>query len=108
CLGAFSDDPERRCTELQFMKVGDALVGAHKTPSLRNVSRTAPYMHAGQLPTLEAVVEQYDEALNAMIGHNEAMPLGLSARARSDLVAFLNSLDSPVTAEPRWLSPPES
>jgi cytochrome c peroxidase len=108
CLGAFSDDPERRCTELQFMKVGDALVGAHKTPSLRNVSRTAPYMHAGQLPTLEAVVEQYDEALNAMIGHNEAMPLGLSARARSDLVAFLNSLDSPVAAEARWLSPPES
>jgi cytochrome c peroxidase len=106
CLGQFSDDDQRRCPELQFMKTGDEFVGAHRTPSLRSVSQTGPYMHAGQLQSLEAVVEQYDRARDAMIGHNEAKPLGLSARDRSDLIAFLRSLDGSIDVEPGWLAPP--
>ena len=95
CLGEFSDDPDRRCAELEFARSGPELLGAVRTPGLRGVSHTAPYMHSGQLPTLDAVVAHYDAAPDAMIGHNEAEPLGLSAPERRRLVAFLESLGGP-------------
>jgi cytochrome c peroxidase len=66
---------------------------AFKTPSLRDVERTAPYMHDGSLATLEAVVEFYNEG-----GHPNAhldafvLPLDLSAGEQADLVAFLRAL----------------
>jgi cytochrome c peroxidase len=65
----------------------------YRTPTLRNVALTAPYMHDGSLPTLDAVVAFYDaggvpnEVLDPLI-----RPLGLSTGERSDLVAFLQSL----------------
>jgi cytochrome c peroxidase len=65
----------------------------YRTPTLRNVALTAPYMHNGSLPTLDAVVTFYDaggvpnEVLDPLI-----RPLGLSTAERSDLVAFLRSL----------------
>jgi len=66
-----------------------------KTPSLRNVALTAPYMHDGSLRSLEAVVRFYDrgavphEALDPMI-----RPLGLGEDEIAALVAFLESLTS--------------
>ena len=65
----------------------------YKTPTLRNVSLTAPYMHDGSLRTLREVVEFY----NAGGVPNETLdprirPLGLDAGAIDDLVAFLESL----------------
>jgi len=65
----------------------------YRTPTLRNVALTAPYMHNGSLPTLEAVVAFYDaggvpnEVLDPRI-----RPLGLTPAERADLVAFLASL----------------
>jgi cytochrome c peroxidase len=65
----------------------------YKTPSLRNLTLTAPYMHDGSIPTLAAVVAFYDQGgvenplLDPRIG-----PLGLSAQERADLVAFLEAL----------------
>lgn len=106
CLGAYSDAPEEGCAELRFVKSGDELVGAHRTPSLRNVAKTAPYMHAGQMPTLEAVLEQYNRAPEALVGHNDAKPLGLSDRELQSLNAFLRTLSGPISADPRWLLPP--
>ena len=67
--------------------------GAFKTPSLRDIARTAPYMHSGILDTLEAVIEFYDRGgqpnpyLDASIE-----PLTLTSREKADLVAFLRSL----------------
>ncbi|MEN9706132.1 MAG: hypothetical protein RLZZ393_2011 [Pseudomonadota bacterium] len=62
--------------------------GKFKVPTLRNVARTAPYMHDGSLPTLAAVVEFYDRG-----GGGGAMRrLHLSAREKGDLVAFLEGL----------------
>ena len=64
-----------------------------RTPTLRNVSLTAPYMHDGSLHTLQQVVEFYNqggvpnEVLSPLI-----KPLGLSEEEISDLVAFLESL----------------
>jgi cytochrome c peroxidase len=71
--------------------------GAFKTPSLRQVSRTAPYMHDGSLPTLQAVVEYYDSGgqPNARLDHR-LRPLYLSAQQRADLVAFLFALTGSV------------
>lgn len=67
---------------------------AYKTPSLRNVTRTAPYMHDGSLPSLEAVIEFYD---GGGIEHAQRdallRPLGLSAEEKRALAAFLKCLD---------------
>ncbi len=92
CLGDYSDDPERHCPELEFARTGAELVGAFRTPSLRNVEGTAPFMHKGQIATLGLVLEHYNEAPDAMIGHNEAKPLGLGKREIRDLASFLGTL----------------
>ncbi|MGH1537174.1 MAG: cytochrome-c peroxidase, partial [Gammaproteobacteria bacterium] len=62
CLGDYSDATKQQCADLRFAKSGDELIGAHKTPTLRNIAATAPYMHAGQLTNLEEVIEHYDQA----------------------------------------------
>ena len=65
----------------------------YKTPGLRNVALTAPYMHDGSIDSLENVVEFYNAGgvpnplLDPLI-----KPLGLNAQEKSDLVAFLRSL----------------
>lgn len=75
----------------------DAL-GAFKTPSLRNVARTAPYMHDGSVATLEEVVEFYSDGGNPNPYQDpDIRPLHLSAGERSALLAFLRSLSGKVT-----------
>ena len=67
-----------------------------KTPSLRNVERTAPYMHDGSIPTLEAVVEFYDRGGAEVPNKTELVrPLHLTLSERNALVAFLKTLTSP-------------
>lgn len=67
--------------------------GAFKTPSLRDVARSAPYMHDGSLGTLEEVVEFYDRGANPNPHLDpEIGPLHLTPREREALVAFLRSL----------------
>ena len=94
CLGEFSDAAPGQCAELRFAKDNGELAGAHKTPGLRNVSLTAPYMHTGQIATLAQVLRHYNEAPTAMLGHNEAKPLGLSHRQLRQLEAFLHTLEA--------------
>ena len=96
CRSIYSDDPERSCAELDFVRTGVELIGAFKTPSLRNLQDTAPFMHKGQLATLADVLEHYNEAPDAMIGHNEAEPLGLNKSELQQVEAFLNTLAAPV------------
>ena len=69
-------------------------IGAWRTPSLRDVALTAPYMHDGALSTLADVVWHYDQggAEGNAIGTSELAPLLLSAQDRDDLVAFLQTL----------------
>ncbi len=97
CLGPYSDDPEPECPELAFARSDVTLIGAFKTPSLRNLQDTAPFMHKGQIATLAEVLDHYNNAFDAMIGHNEAEPLGLSNRELEQLEHFLNTLAAPVT-----------
>ncbi len=106
CLGRFSDDPNA-CDELEFARSGDDVVGAQRTPSLRNVTETAPYMHAGQLATLGDVLDHYNRAGLALVGHNEAKPLNLRPAELRMLEAFLQTLTAPMAVDPRWLVPPD-
>jgi len=71
---------------------------AFRTPSIRNVALTAPYMHNGAYPTLESVVDFYNRGGGAGIGirlDNQTLPsdpLNLSAREQRDLVSFMKAL----------------
>jgi len=107
CLSAHSDDQNHLCVELRFMRTGDELIGAHRTPSLRNVADTAPYMHAGQMDSLRAVLDQYNQAPDALVGHNEAKPLNLSRNEIEALEAFLRTLSGPIAIDSAWLLSPE-
>ena len=67
--------------------------GEFKTPTLREVARTAPYMHDGSLGTLEDVIEYYDRGGNRNPGlDGEIHPLHLSAAEKQSLLSFLRSL----------------
>lgn len=107
CTSKWSDAKPEDCEELRFAATeGEELLRAYKTPSLRNVALRAPFMHAGQLATLEDVVAHYDRAPRAPAGHSELEPLRLSARERAQLVAFLKTLTGPLSAPRGHLDPP--
>jgi cytochrome c peroxidase len=94
---------------LSSLVVGPQSWGEFKTPSLRNVARTAPYMHQGQFARLEDVVHFYS-TLEGMLpaGHHAESiltPLDLSAEERLDLLAFLHAL-SDEAIDPALLAPP--
>ena len=107
CLGEFSEASDSDCAELEFVRTGIELLGATRTPSLRGLGKTAPYQSRGQHETLTEVLEHYNEAPLAMIGHNEATPLSLSRRELRQLEAFLISLEAPPGTETRWLEAPQ-
>ncbi len=78
-------------------------VGAFKTPTLRNIAITAPYMHDGSIATLKEVVEHYnnggktneDDVENAFLSGG-IRPLNLTEQEFDDVVAFMEALTSPV------------
>lgn len=68
--------------------------GRFKTPSLREITRTAPYMHDGSLKTLEEVIESYNRGGNKNPHlDTEMRPLNLTAGERADLIEFLKALE---------------
>ncbi len=70
------------------------LKGAFKTPTLRDVALTAPYMHNGQFNTLMEVVEHYNRGGDKNMGNLDPnmKKLGLSKKEKKDLVEFLHAL----------------
>lgn len=68
--------------------------GAFKTPTLRDIARTGPYMHDGSLKTLEEVVEHYNKGgtKNRWL-HQDVRELKLSDQDKKDLVEFLKALN---------------
>jgi cytochrome c peroxidase len=69
--------------------------GDFKTPTLREIARTAPYMHDGSVATLEDVIEYYDRGGNQNTHlDSELRPLHLSAEEKRNLVLFLSSLSA--------------
>ena len=107
CLSIYSDASPDQCSELNFLVAsGDNLVRQYKPPSLRNVDNRGPYMHAGQFATLEEVLHHYNTAPHAPAGHSELEPLNLNENQIAQIIAFLKTLDSPVDANPQWLTAP--
>jgi cytochrome c peroxidase len=94
-------------------------VGKFKTPTLRNVELTAPYMHDGSIATLEEVLDHYAAggrtiSTGPFAGRGHDNPhkdaringVGLTAQNRADLIAFLRSLtDTELTRDPRFSDP---
>jgi cytochrome c peroxidase len=108
--GPFSDDRDGRAAMLTSQAArGPELWGRFRTPSLRQVAETPPYMHAGQVPDLESVVRFYSTLEGAVLldHHGETMlaPLGLEEREIASLVAFLESLTGPGPPEPLRSAP---
>lgn len=94
CLGAFSDAKPEDCTEMRFMTVNSPdELGAFKTPSLRGAASRAPYMHAGQIASFDAVLQHYNAAPEAKVGHSELRPLQLGDDELAQLAAFIRALD---------------
>jgi cytochrome c peroxidase len=96
CRSQWSDARER-CSELEFIVTGEhTLDRAYKVPSLRNVAERAPYMDAGQFQTLAEVLDHYNRAPAAVVGHTDLRPLHLKSTELHQLEAFLRTLSGPV------------
>jgi cytochrome c peroxidase len=91
---------------LKTLKEDEAARYAFKTPGLRNVAQTAPYMHAGQFETLAQVLGHYDQAPPAPLGQTEVSPLNLTGTELAQLEAFLRSLSGSLASPPELLEPP--
>ena len=73
----------------------ETMIHAFKTPGLREITLRGPYMHDGSVPTLEAVMDHYDQGGIARVSRSPLMkPLGLSKQEKADLVAFMHTLTS--------------
>jgi len=87
-------------------------VGVFKSPSLRNIALTAPYMHDGRFKTLKEVVDFYSDQvkphpnLHPEMQHNGDLNLHLSVQQKQDLIAFLHTLtDNDITTDRRFSNP---
>jgi cytochrome c peroxidase len=79
----------------------DADMGRFKTPTLRNVTQTAPYMHDGSMPDLKAVIDHYIGGGNSNPHLDQEIHVldFLSGREREDLLEFLQSLTAELPAD---------
>ena len=95
-LGPYNDDPARStATGTRHVALEHRNFGEFRTPSLRNLALTAPYMHNGRLATLRDVVNHYSTiSPDRLHADGEAIlkPLNLSDQESRDLVAFLETL----------------
>jgi cytochrome c peroxidase len=72
---------------------------AFKTPGLREITHRAPFMHNGSMTTLEQVIDHYNTAGIDRPSRSELIkPLNLTAQEKADLIAFLKTLTSNMTA----------
>lgn len=103
-LGPYNDDPARSTADqTKQVKPEQRSSGEFKTPSLRNVGYTSPYMHNGELTSLADVVRHYSELkVERLPGDHGGLlkPLKLTPRESADLVAFLQTLN--MDRAPPW------
>ena len=90
--GALADEGRARVTGAPEDR------GAFKTPTLREVTRTAPYMHDGSFAALDRVIDYYDRGGQKNPGLDTRLrPLHLSAVEKQDLLVFLGTLAGRIT-----------
>lgn len=97
CLSEYNDAKEKPCDELKYMVIHEEdTMAAFKTPGLRNVTKTAPYMHAGQYKTLSEVIKHYNDPPSTKVGMSNLLDIDLSKKEMQQLEAFLHTLDSEI------------
>ncbi len=103
-LGPYNDDTTRATAiKTTHVKPEHRNFGEFKVPSLRNVGYTGPYMHSGEMLTLDQVVRHYSDLnVDRLHADGESLlkPLKLTQRESADLVAFLQSLN--MDRAPPW------
>lgn len=100
--GRYSDKRQGQAAKrLSFLPPAETMLGAFKTPTLRNVARTAPYAHDGRFTALTQVMQFYAEGKAAshsrLVGKREGTLMlvpHFTVSEISDLVAFLRTLNS--------------
>jgi len=94
--GEFSDAPDWDTNvKIRYLSYNKHTYGAYKTPTLRNVAVTAPYMHDGRFATLREVLEFYRDLPGLPpVGHREEtlLPADFTDEEMDDLEAFLRCL----------------
>jgi cytochrome c peroxidase len=108
--GPHSDDPSGpKATVTRATRPDPEAWGRMRTPSLRHAAITPPYMHQGQLATLEDVVRFYStlEGATALDHHAESLlePLELTEQETRDLVAFLQAVQGTPPMGPEFTDP---
>ena len=96
-LGAYSDDATIKKT--QYLQQSASQWAAFKTPTLRNIASTAPYMHDGSMATLRDVIAHYSTFANAAPDHHKnplLTPLNLTEVEMTALEAFLQTLSGTI------------
>jgi cytochrome c peroxidase len=108
-LGRYNDDPARAtAVATRHVQLEPRDWGEFRTPSLRNVAVTAPYMHDGRFPTLQDVVRHYSELDEQRLhadGERILRRLNLTANEIKDLVTFLQTLTDANGERRRVVSP---
>jgi cytochrome c peroxidase len=108
CLGKYSDAKPQDCAELTFARRhSPELRGAFKVPTLRNLPKTAPYMHTGSVQALDDVMWHYRNLPSARVGKSELEFFTITGAEFDELEAFLRTLDGPVDAPAKYLRPPD-
>jgi cytochrome c peroxidase len=95
CTSPFRDGAPTDCGHLTAMRsteIGDLMRGAFRTPGLRNLPATAPYLHDGRFATLEDVLAFYRKPPDKTKVRHELPPLDLSDGEITDLARFLRAL----------------
>lgn len=108
CRSEYNDVGSRDCPELDYIITDKhETLGAMKTPGLRDVTRTAPYMHAGQYQTLAEVLKHYADPPTLEFRQSDLfMNIDLDENERAHLEAFLGSLASETVARTElWRAP---
>jgi len=89
---------------VQWKKADKSNMGTFMTPSLRELTQTAPYMHNGMLATLEDVVDFYNAGGGEDSNKDSAMrPLEMTDTEKASLVAFLKSLSGEKLTGPEFV-----
>jgi cytochrome c peroxidase len=107
CKSRYSDARPDDCTALKSARPHEpALLGAFKTPTLRNLSKTAPYMHIGSRRSLNDVMWHYRTLPTARVGKIELDSFTITGAEFDQLEAFLRTLDGTIDAPAKYLRPP--
>ncbi len=114
CRSEYNDSPLNNSVK-QYDELKYTVMNRHeifavmKTPSLRNVSRTAPYMHAGQYKTPRDVLKHYIDPPK-LTNRQSALFLGINLNEEEldQLEAFLRALDSLISADSTLLVKPNT